>query len=274
MSNKTKHPVLDHGIISYFLIGFLALMSVSICGTIAGTVAVIAFSETYEDAATGLGTAACTLVLSFLFWLCFCKEGYKGILKGNKIGWAFLMLLPFLVVHYTGSVVSWTEFGFAGNIVLSLLAALSPGFGEEIAFRGLGVANFMRNAKSGKSIKIIFWLSSVVFGLTHILNITAGGDVFASTIQSFYAIGVGMLFCAVFLRTGSLWPSIIAHTTVDFMEFMRGDLAQSGGVMVGLGVGDWITIAASGLAVVIALILMNKKHDEEIIALWSKKWGQ
>ena len=184
------------------------------------------------------------------------------------------MMLPSLAVHYTGSFISWGQFGLSGKFVTALLTALAPGFGEEMAFRGLGVANFMRRAKDGKSIRVIFWLSSIVFGLVHIANITAGGDVLSCIIQSVYAIGVGMVFCAVYLRTGNLWPMMIAHASVDCMEFLRGDLDVSGGVMVGMGVGDWITIAASGVGVVIALFLMNKKHDEEIIALWNKKWGQ
>ena len=274
MSPKIEHPVFDHKIISFFLIAFTTVMATSIAGGITGAIAKYAISEAYEDAASGIGTAAGSLVMAVLFWLYFRRDGYKGILKGHKFFWCFLMMLPFLVVHYAGSVVSWMQFGFSGKIVLSLLASLAPGFGEEMTFRGLAVANYMRGVKDGKSIRIIFWLSSIIFGLVHIFNITAGGDVLSCVIQSGYAIGVGTLFCAVFLRSGNLWPTIIAHSSVDCMEFLRGDLAQSGGVMVGLGVGDWITIAASGVAVVIALILMNKKHDEEIIALWSKKWGQ
>lgn len=274
MGRKAEHAVFDHGLVSYFLMGFCVMAVTSMCGLIAAIIARILIPGFDTDAASGVGAAVSTLALALAFRLYFAKDGYKGILNGNRFFWSFLMMLPFLVIHYTGSIISWREFGFSGKILIALLTALTPGFVEEMAFRGLGVANFMRIAKSGKDIKLIFWLSSVIFGLVHIMNINAGGAVVASLIQSVYAIGVGMLFCAVFLRTGSLWPSIIAHTTVDFMEFMRGDLAQSGGVMVGLGVGDWITIAASGLAVVIAIILMNKKHDEEIIALWSKKWGQ
>ena len=274
MSPKIEHPVFDHKIISFFLIAFTTVMATSYAGSITGAIAKYAISEAYVDAARGIGTAAGSLVMAVLFWLYFRRDGYKGILKGHKFFWCFLMMLPFLVVHYAGSVVSWMQFGFSGKIVLSLLASLAPGFGEEMTFRGLAVANYMRGVKDGKSIRIIFWLSSIIFGLVHIINITAGGDVLSCVIQSVYAIGVGTLFCAVFLRSGNLWPTIIAHASVDCMEFLRGDLAQSGGVMTGIGVGDWITIVASGVAVVIALILINKKHDEEIIALWSKKWGQ
>ena len=244
------------------------------CGLIAAIILRIIIPGFDTNAASGVGAAISSLAIALAFRLYFLKDGYKGILNGNRFFWSFLMMLPFLAVHYTGSFISWREFGFSGKILIALLTALTPGFVEEMAFRGLGVANFMRTAKSGKDIKLIFWLSSVVFGLVHIMNINAGGAVIASLIQSVYAIGVGMLFCAVYLRTGNLWPTIIAHMSVDFMEFLRGDLEASGGTMTGIGTGDWVTIGASAVAVVISLILMNKKHEGEIMALWNKKWGQ
>lgn len=274
MSKKIDHPVFDHKIISYFLIAFCTLMAVSIGSLIGSIIGKLIFPSFDTGATGGIASAVASVAMAVIFWLYFKREGYKGILKGHKFGWAFLMLAPFLAVHYAGSVVSWSEFGFSGKVLIAILSALTPGFGEEMSFRGLAVANFMRGVKDGKSIKLIFWLSSIVFGLVHLMNITAGGDVLSCIIQSVYAIGVGMVFCAVYLRTGNLWPMMIAHASVDCMEFLRGDLDVSGGVMVGMGVGDWITIAASGVGVVIALILMNKKHDEEIIALWNKKWGQ
>lgn len=271
MGSQSDHPVFDRGILSYFLICFCVLGAIGaggMCSSIAAK-----FIGIDADALTGILTVVISVVLALAFKLYFRKEGYKGILNGNKFFWCFLVMLPFLAVHYTGSIVSWAQFGRANSVIVPLLSVLTPGFGEEMTFRGLGVANFMRNAKSGKDIKLIFWISSVVFGLMHLTNISAGADVAASVIQSVYAIGVGMLFCAVYLRSGNLWPLMIAHASVDFMEFMRGDLQASGGTMTGLGVGDWITIGASGVAVVIALILINKKHEEEIIALWNKKWG-
>ena len=49
-----------------------------------------------------------------------------------------------MVFHYTGSIVSWITLG-TGGVFIALLRATAPGFGEEIMFRGLGIANYMRN---------------------------------------------------------------------------------------------------------------------------------
>ena len=141
-------------------------------------------------------------------------------------------------------------------------------------FRGLGVANYMRKIRDESRIKVIFWLSSIVFGLAHMGNITAGGDVFSVVIQSVYAIGVGMLFGAVYLRTGNLWPTILGHWSVDFLEMIRVDLSGSGGIMTGMGIGDWITVAAAVFAAFWALRLMRPENYAEIMSVWSRKWNK
>ena len=183
------------------------------------------------------------------------------------------MLLPFLAIHYAGSIVSWITLG-TGSAIIALLRAAAPGFGEEIMFRGLGVANYMRKIRSEGQIKVIFWLSSIVFGLIHLGNIFAGGDPKSVVIQAVYAIGVGMLFGAVYLRTGNLWPTILGHWSVDFFELTRVDLSGSGGVMTGMGIGDWITIVAGAFGAFWALRLMNPKFYGEIMEVWAGKWNR
>ena len=141
-------------------------------------------------------------------------------------------------------------------------------------FRGLGVANWMRTAKSEKGMMAAFWVSSLCFGLIHMTNSLVGAPLWVSVIQAAYAAGIGMAFAAVYLKTGTLWPCIIAHTTVDFLEFIRADLGSTGGIMTGMGIGDWITIAAGVFAGVWALFQMRPKYRKEIMERWSAKWGR
>ena len=281
MSRK-KHDVFDMPIMGYFL-----LVAFGYGATVAGTVGDVIlgffipgylsykkFNGMNIPTASGIGVAIATvLAVSVFFW--WFKPDFKGMLKKKDLLTGILMLLPFLIFHYAGSVVSWTEWGMTGawGFFLAFLKAFAPGFGEEITFRGLGVANYMRTIKNEKSIYTIFFLSSVVFGLVHILNAFAGARIDVSLIQAIYAIGVGMALCAVYLRTGNLLPCIIGHMSVDFLEFVRGDLSESSGVMQEMGIGDWITIAAGAFAAVWGLFLIRKKHHSEILALWNDKWN-
>lgn len=276
---ERQHKVLDHTIIGYFLLAIfvslvesLGSMIDKLLGTVIPdyTVETMSLGKTV-DSTTGVGVALAALLALLIFKLWF-KPAYDGCLHKYGFKEGLLMLLPFLIFHWIGSIVSWITLG-TGSVIIALLRATAPGFGEEVMFRGLGVANYMRKIQSERQIKVIFWLSSIVFGLVHLSNIMAGGDPLSVLIQAVYAIGVGMLFGAVYLRTGNLWPTILGHWSVDFMEMVRVDLSGSGGVMVGMGIGDWITVAAAVFAAIWALRLMKKEHNGEIMELWSKKWG-
>ncbi len=279
--HRRTHRILDHTIISYFLLLILVSMFEELLGSPADTligrvlpgytVETVVMGQT-SDLSQGVGIAAAALLAALVFKLWF-RPDFNGCLQKDGLKEGLLMLMPFLAIHYAGSIVSWITFG-TGGVFIALLRATAPGFGEEIMFRGLGVANYMRTIKSEGQIKVIFWLSSIVFGLIHLTNIMAGGDPKAVVIQSIYAIGVGMIFCAVYLRTGNLWPTILAHWSVDFFEFIRIDLFDSGGVMTGMGIGDCITIAAGVFGAFWALRLMNAKYYGEIMEVWAAKWNK
>ena len=278
---KRQHKILDHTILSYFLLLIFvslfeetlgAVLDKQISSLIPGYATETIVMGKTADVSMGVGAAAAALLAALLFKLWF-RPDYNGCLQKKGIKEGLLMLLPFLVIHYAGSIVSWITLGTA-SVFIALLRATAPGFGEEIMFRGLGVANYMRKIQSAGQIKVIFWLSSIVFGLVHLMNILAGGDPMAVIIQAIYATGVGMLFGAVYLRTGNLWPTILGHWSVDFFEFVRVDLSGSGGVMVGMGIGDWITIAAGAFAAYWGLRLMNPKYYDEIMEIWDRKWNK
>lgn len=278
---KREHKILDHTIISYFLLAILVSLFEDILGTridkLIGnvipdyTIETVVMGKT-TDLTIGIGVALAALLAAWLFKLWF-RPDFNGCLQKDGLKEGLLMLLPFLAIHYAGSIVSWITLG-TGSALIALLRAAAPGFGEEIMFRGLGVANYMRKIRSEGQIKVIFWLSSIVFGLIHLGNIFAGGDPKSVVIQAVYAIGVGMLFGAVYLRTGNLWPTILGHWSVDFFELTRVDLSGSGGVMTGMGIGDWITIAAGAFGAFWALRLMNPKFYGEIMEVWAGKWNR
>jgi membrane protease YdiL (CAAX protease family) len=225
-----------------------------------------------QSSALGVGVAIGALAALGLFTWWFRKE-FRGVLGLNGLKKGLLMLAPFLVFHYAGSVASWAQFG-TSSVLIAFLRAFAPGFGEEITFRGMGVANYMRTIKSEKQITVIFWLSAVVFGIAHIFNSLTGAPIWISLLQCAYCIGIGLLLAAVYLRTGTLWPLILAHWSVDFMEFIRGDLGSTGGLMMNMGIGDWITIAAGFFAGGLGLYLMNKKNYPAIMELWRHKWDK
>ena len=272
---KRNHKVLDHPILGYVLLGLFAMIVTELVGQLDIIINNNILGPELTSSSqlgSGIGTAIGALVALGLFKLWF-KPDFKGCLQAKGLLTGILLLAPVLIIHYVGSIVSWVTFG-TGSVLLALLCSLAPGFSEEVAFRGLGIANYMRTIQSEKQIKVIFWLSSILFGLVHATNIFYGGDPFAVSIQTVYAVGIGMALGAVYLRTGNLWPCILGHMSLDFVEFIRGDISESGGVMTGMGVGDWITTFAALVAAIWALWLMRPKYYPEIMEIWNKKWNK
>lgn len=266
-----QHKLLDHPILGYFLLALFAMLVISL-GSYLDSILIGLFPALSNgNLESGIGSAVGAIAALAIFTLWF-RPDFSGCLSTKGFLTGLLMLLPLLVVHYTGSIVSWHQVG-TGNIFLAFVAALAPGFGEEVVFRGLGVANYMRTIRSERQIPVIFWLSSIVFGLIHLSNILAGGDTVAVLIQAPYAIGVGMALGAVYLRTGNLWPCMIGHFSLDFTEMIRADLAESGGVMTGIAAGDWLTMVAAAIGAIWGLYLIRPKYRQQIMDTWKKKWS-
>ena len=278
---RKKQDLFDMPIIGYFMLTLFGYMVVNVSAIgdtimaffIPGYGTNMSFAGRQIPIASGVCVGVVALAACAVFWF-FFKPEFKGMLRGKFLLKGILLLLPVLLIHWAGSVVSWFEWGHAGayGIFIALLRAVAPGFGEEVTFRGLGISNYMRTIKDESGIVKIWLLSSAVFGAIHFSNVMAGAPVLVTLIQSVYAMGIGMALGAAFLRTGNLWACILVHMSLDFMEFIRTDLNGSGGIMSNMGVGDWITIGAGAVAAIWGFYLIRKSVRPDIMALWKAKW--
>ncbi|MED5547030.1 MAG: CPBP family intramembrane glutamic endopeptidase [Pseudomonadota bacterium] len=65
-------------------------------------------------------------------------------------------------------------------------------------------------------------VTSVLFGAVHSLNGFNTGDCNGALLQSVAAAISGMIFIAIVVRTGSIWPAIIYHWLWDGVLFLMG----------------------------------------------------
>ena len=89
---------------------------------------------------------------------------------------------------------------------------LCVGFVEEVIFRGF---LFKAIARDNETLAII--ISSVTFGLGHLLNLVngSGAELVEDLFQVTGAIVIGFLFVILFDRGGSLLPCIITHAVIN-----------------------------------------------------------
>ena len=105
--------------------------------------------------------------------------------------------------------------------VFSILAiAIAPAVCEEILFRGL-ITPVVRRA-AGSTLAIL--ISAALFGLIHVDPMPDGTRLFYRVPFAFI---LGALLAKLRLDTGSLWPSMIAHGTLNATTFLAVPLMDA-----------------------------------------------
>jgi len=134
----------------------------------------------------------------------------------------FMCLMILILCQGTGSVVyrlsegNPLTFEFIGK-VFNLASALPPkslliitvfySMFEEVCFRGVFLTMLLRKY----SINYAVFYSALAFGVAHIFAFFAGGHFLETLAQVIWAFIYGIFYGYIFIKTGSLWPSMIIH---------------------------------------------------------------
>ncbi len=196
-------------------------------------------------------TAPVGVLLSSVLFLWIKKHGLSEkyglcLFKGN---WKnYLYFTPLLLIMST-NLWNGTEMNVSfGETALYILSMLCVGFIEEVIFRGL---LFEAICKSNPKQAIL--ISSITFGVGHVVNLLNGADILSTILQIFYASAIGFLFTVIFYKGKSLMPCIITHGIVNSLSIFS---------VQGTQVLNIITSAA--LCVIsfgYALWILKKGHD-------------
>jgi membrane protease YdiL (CAAX protease family) len=92
--------------------------------------------------------------------------------------------------------------------VLYILTMLCVGFLEEVIFRGL-----LFEAMRKDSVKAAIIVSSVTFGIGHIINLIngSGAELLPNLLQVLYATAAGFMFVMMYYKSKSLIVCIASH---------------------------------------------------------------
>ena len=137
---------------------------------------------------------------------------YYGLTKFPKFK-EFIYFIPLLILM---SVNLWGGIQIknsSSEIIFYILFMICVGFLEEIIFRGF---LFKMMAKDNVNTAII--VSSLTFGIGHIINLFNGAALIPTLIQVCYAIAAGYLFVIIFQKGKSLWPCIISHACINSLS--------------------------------------------------------
>ena len=129
-----------------------------------------------------------------------------GLCAFNGRARDYLYFLPLLLILATNLRNGVALNASATEIVLYVISMLCVGWIEEILFRG-----FLFKAIAKENITQAILISSITFGLGHVVNGLNGADWIPTLLQISYASANGFLFTILFYKSQSLLPCIIVH---------------------------------------------------------------
>ena len=145
------------------------------------------------------------------------KSAYYGFTKVRNLK-KYLYFIPLAVII---SVNLWNGFNIndsASEIVFHILTMINIGFIEELIFRG-----FLFKMMAKSSIKSAIIVSSLTFGIGHIVNLLNGADLIPTLMQICYATAIGYLFVIIFYKSKSLVPCIVTHCLVNSLSIFNDE---------------------------------------------------
>lgn len=167
-----------------------------------------------------------TPVIFLVFaWKSWMKDirinlGRKGALKGLLLGWIMLGLSLLNINRFTIQIYG-IHIPPISEILIFVGWMLMVGVFEELMMRGLILNKFLQKwGHTQKGIYRSVWLSSLLFGIAHLVNLLDTPQLVVATLALvIYATFIGVFLASIYLRGGNLWASIICHATVDFTAY-------------------------------------------------------
>lgn len=195
---------------------FLSVLTVFLA---AGTVVVLLglTPESLYFLAFGALALMCAVLLAKNGW--WREVGFRRPTE-RRLLWLFW--LPFVPV--IGNLLDGIQVTEPAQILLFFVTAVLSSFVEETLFRGLLLRALLPTGVWRAAV-----LSAVMFGGLHILNALAISSPGYALLQVGYAAAIGFAYAALLIRTGTIWPLILAHFLTNFAGFMAAGSAGAAG---------------------------------------------
>lgn len=153
------------------------------------------------------------LSLGIIIFIFIFKLGnYFGLTKlpNPKKFLYFIPLVVLMSINLWGGIRIDNTFS---EILFYMISMIFVGFLEEIIFRG-----FLFRMMAKDNLKSAIIVTSLTFGVGHIINLFTGASLVPTIIQIIYATATGYLFVTILVKGNSLWPCIITHSIVNALS--------------------------------------------------------
>ena len=140
--------------------------------------------------------------------------------------------------------------------VLYILAMLCVGFLEEVIFRGLLFETMRKD-----SVKAAIIVSSVSFGIGHIINLIngSGAELLPNMLQVVYATAAGFMFVMMYYKSKSLLVCIAAHGIFNALSVFSNEANATSEIRILTAI--LLTVITGSYALYLVLSMKGKTND-------------
>lgn len=207
-------------------------------------------------------TLAVGLLLSTVLLLFLGKNGLfeaYGLCSPKAAAREMLYYIPVLVMLTANFWYGVTLNYGVLETVLYILSMLCVGFLEEVIFRGL-----LFEAMRENGVKAAVIVSSVTFGMGHIINLVngSGAELLPNLLQVIYATAAGFMFVMMYLTSKSLFFCIAAHGMFNAISVFSNEAAAAQGMRVLTAIA--LTVITGAYAVYLARAMKRNEKKKAL----------
>lgn len=161
------------------------------------------------------------IIFSVLILMFFSKNKLfveYGLCKSAIEPKKLLYYIPLVILCLLNVVTGMRIQATVPVIIFECLSMLFVGFLEEIIFRG-----FLFKAMAKDNLKTAVIVSSLTFGIGHIVNLLNGAEIVSTLCQIVGAVGFGFMCVTIFIKSKSLLPCIITHSVFNMLSVFTAE---------------------------------------------------
>lgn len=199
-------------------------------------------------------------VFAIIVTIIYIKKDNLPIPRFCKLNNSILIYLPCLLICFS-NIIYCLIFATPNNnfnintLIIPFINCILTCVLEELLFRNILLSYLLKYFSKNKSILI----SSLCFGLIHLLNINSFAAIPFSLIQCVYCFFLGLLLSSLYIDSNNLFCPIIFHF---LFNFINGDLVTN------LYIYNWdiyffiINIAVALIIIVYCLLVYKHKRSD------------
>lgn len=269
---RTAHPILYCILSEVLFLGSMVVFSLLATIVLAAAGADFDTMDGYlfGSVQEAVGLAVALLLLARTGRLDLLRRRGCGFLNGLLVG-----MYPLFFIGYT--FFGTLAFGRPDTpllplprILTFLLNMILVGVAEELVFRGIIAQTLLERYGTARAgVWKACLVSGALFGAAHLSNLL-GSEPFGVLMQCVFAGSLGVLFAAIYFRTGNLWVLVFLHGAQDAASLLAGGLYGTENMSTAVSSYDSTMLLSVLVYLIPTFFLLRKKKIGEVSLYFGK----